>query len=86
VQVPDDVRTALEAYRKDKSAARWTVLSQLFVGELQVLDVLQKFDPHFPGPLPLPIDGILEDNAEFFQWSVLPEPDDVRRALDVFEA
>jgi len=86
VHVPDDVRTALEAYRNDKSTARWTALSQLFVGELQVLDVVQKFNPHFPDPLPLPIDGVLEDNADFFQWPVLPEPDEVERALDVFEA
>jgi len=86
MQVPDDVRRALEAYRSEPSAARWTTLSQLWVGDLQVLDVLQKADPNFPDPLPLPIDGIPEDNTDFFQWSILPEPDEVKRALDAVEA
>ena len=86
MQVPDDVRTALEAYCRDHSAANWTVLSQLWVGDLQVLDIVRKADPTFPDPLPLPIDGIPEDNADFFQWPVLPDPQGVKRALDNYEA
>ncbi len=79
--IPDDVRLALEAYRRDRTVARWTELSQLWVGELQVIDVLQRLHPEFPDPLPLPVDGVIEGNAELFQWKTLPDPDEVERAF-----
>ncbi len=79
--IPDDVKVALEAYRRDRTSARWTELSQLWVGELQVIDALQRLDPEFPVDLPLPVDGVIEDNVELFQWTTLPDPDEVERAL-----
>ncbi|HVR47197.1 MAG TPA: hypothetical protein VMT95_11275 [Candidatus Binatia bacterium] len=79
--IPNDVRLALEAYRRDRTSARWTELSQLWVGELQVIDALQQLHPEFPVDLPLPVDGVIEDNAELFQWKTLPDPDEVERAL-----
>jgi hypothetical protein len=79
--LPEDVRIALAAYRENRSAARWTALSQLWVGDVQVLDALKLNDPYFPSPLPLPVDGIVEDSSEFFQWPVLPDADDVLHAL-----
>jgi hypothetical protein len=81
--LPDDVSAALAAYRKEKTAARWTALSQLWVGEVQVLDALKLAVPDFPDPLPLPVDGLLDDSSEFFEWSALPDPDDVRRGLRI---
>lgn len=80
--IPDDVRAALDAYRHDRTSARWTELSQLWVGELQVVDVLQRLHPEFPDALPLPVDGVIEDNAELYQWQTLPGPAEVLRALE----
>lgn len=83
--IPDDVREALDTYARDRTSARWTELSQLWVGELQVIDVLQQLYPEFPDALPLPVEGVIDDNAELFQWQTLPDPDDVRRALKALE-
>ena len=79
--IPDDIRTALDAYRGERTSVRWTELSQLWVGELQVIDAVQQLDPEFPDALPLPVDGVIEDNAELFAWKTLPDPDEVERAL-----
>ncbi len=79
--IPDDVRAALAAYRRDRTSARWTELSQLWIGDLQVIDALQRLHPEFPDALPLPVDGVIENNAELFQWQTLPDPDEVERAL-----
>jgi len=81
LKMPDDVRAALEAYRGHRDAAHWTTLSQLFVGDVDVLDALQALKPDFPDPLPLPIDGLPEDSDDFFQWPELPDPDDVSSAI-----
>ncbi|HEY1869145.1 MAG TPA: DUF302 domain-containing protein [Candidatus Cybelea sp.] len=80
--IPDDVKAALDAYRDDRTSARWTELSQLWVGELQVVDALQRLHPEFPDALPLPVDGVIEDNAELYQWQTLPDPAEVLRALE----
>jgi hypothetical protein len=85
-QWPDDVCAALQAYRQERTSVKWTALSQKWVGELQVLDVLQQLHPEFPEPLPLPVDGVIEDNAELFQWKTLPEPDEVERALEALKS
>jgi hypothetical protein len=80
--LPEPLRSALDAYRKDRSAASWTSLSQLWVrDDVDVFDALKLVNPDFPDPLAVPVDGVLEDESEFFQWSVLPEPDDVLRAI-----
>lgn len=79
--LPEDIRAALDAYRSARTAASWTELSQLSVGDGDVLDALQAMNPDFPDPLPVPVDGVLDENDEFFQWSVLPDPDDVQRAV-----
>lgn len=79
--LPAEIRSALDLYRNEQTPARWTALSQLWIGEIDVLDALQKVNPEFPDPLALPVDGLLEDSSEFFQWPVLPKPDDVLAAL-----
>lgn len=85
--LPEELRSALDAYRKDGSAKSWTALSQLYVSDdVEVLDAVQRLDPDFPEPLAVPVDGLVEDNADFFQWPQLPDPDDVLRAiLDVLQ-
>jgi len=82
MMIPEDVWVALEAYRQDRTSEHWTQLSQLWVGELQVIDALQRLHPEFPDALPLPVEGVIDDNAELFQWQTLPDPDDVARALE----
>ncbi len=79
--LPEEIRSALDAYRSARTAASWTELSQLSVGNVDVLDALQAMNPDFPDPLPVPVDGVLEDSEEFYQWQVLPDPDDVQRAV-----
>lgn len=79
--LPEDLRTGLEAYRKLANAASWTSLSQLPVNGMDVLDALQLFKPGFPDPLPLPVEDLVTDNDAFFEWSTLPDPDDVCRAI-----
>lgn len=79
--ISDEVTAALHTYRQVRTSASWTVLSQLWVGDLQVLDALQRLHPEFPDALPLPVDGVIEDNAELFEWQTLPDPDEVERAL-----
>lgn len=79
--LPEDVRAAFTAYRNDRSNANWTVLSQLQVGDVEVIDALRRIEPDFPDPLPLPVDGLLTDDAQFFQWPELPGPDRVLEAI-----
>ena len=79
--LPEQLRVAFETYQKDRSAASWTALSQLWVGDIQVVDALKRVKPDFPDPFPLPVDGIIEDSGNFLQWPTLPEPQDVLRAL-----
>ena len=79
---PDDVRAALSAYRTEKTAANWTALSQMSVGDTDVLDALQALKPDFPEPYPLPVEDVVENSAAFFQWPELPEADDVERAIE----
>jgi hypothetical protein len=80
--LPQSLRAAFETYRNDASASSWTALSQLSVrDDMDVLDALQAADPRFPDPLPLPVDGLVEDNNDFFQWPQLPDPDGVLRAI-----
>jgi hypothetical protein len=79
--LPQDVARALAAYRQDRSPARWTALSQLSVGDVSVLDALMLIEPDFPEPLPLPVEGLVTENADFFQWPELPEPDRVLQAI-----
>ena len=79
--VARQLREGLETYRQDRSAAAWTSLSQLWIGEIQVVDALKNIKPEFPDPLPLPVDGVIEDDSQFLQWPVLPDPDDVERAI-----
>jgi hypothetical protein len=83
--LPEPIRTALSKYRNDRSAASWTALSQLWVrGDVEVLDALRQLKPDFPEPLVVPADGVIEDNDDFFQWSMLPDPDDVLAAISYF--
>lgn len=79
--LPEEIRVALSAYRRERTPARWTALSQLSVGDVEVLDALKSMNPEFPDPLPLPVDGLIEDSAQFYQWPVLPDPDDVLHAV-----
>lgn len=79
--LPLNLRDALDTYRKDASSESWTALSQLPVGDTDVLDALQVFKPDFPDPLPLPVEDLVEDNNSFYQWPELPNPDDVRNAI-----
>lgn len=82
LELPEQIRTALSKYRSDRSPESWTALSQLWVRDnVQVLDALQQLKPDFPEPLAVPVDGAIEDNDELFQWSVLPDPDDVLDAI-----
>lgn len=78
------LRTALAAYRDEPSAENWTTLSQLPVGEIAVLDALRSVRPDFPDPLPLPVDGLIEDDRQFYQWPELPDPADVERAIAAY--
>ncbi len=80
-RLPEDIRTALAAYRSEKTAARWTSLAQMSVRDVEVLDALKAMNPDFPDPFSLPVDGLLESSDDFFQWPVLPHPDDVERAI-----
>ncbi len=79
--LPDDLRAALDTYRKNTDGASWTSLSQQPVDGMDVLDALQLLKPDFPDPLPLPVEDVVQDNDAFFQWSTLPDPDDVERAI-----
>ena len=79
--MPQELQSALASYRQDRSAAKWTTLSQLPVGDVTVLDALQALEPDFPEPLPLPVDGVVTDDAQFFQWGKLPDPDRVLQAI-----
>jgi hypothetical protein len=80
--LPEDLRAALEAYRNDPSPASWTPLSQLWVrDDVDVLDALQSLKPDFPDPLPVPVEGLIEENSGFYQWPALPDPDDVLEAV-----
>jgi hypothetical protein len=80
--LPEHLQAALDAYRNDKTPESWTTLSQLWVrDDVEVFDALKLVNPGFPDPLPLPVEGLVEDNTGFFQWPVLPEPDEVRRAI-----
>lgn len=79
--IPEDVQAALSAYRENKNDASWTTLSQLQLGDIEVIDALRRLEPDFPEPLPLPVDGLLTDNAQFFEWPELPEPDRVEDAI-----
>jgi hypothetical protein len=79
--LPAELQTVLDAYRNEPTAATWTALSQLSVGDLSVFDAVKALRPDFPDPLPLPVDGLIEDDAQFYQWPVLPDPDEVERAI-----
>lgn len=81
--LPVELQTALDAYRSERTAATWTALAQTAFGDLTVLDALKALQPEFPDPLPLPVDGVIEDQTQFYQWPVLPDPDEVERALRV---
>ena len=83
MKVPEDVRAALEAYRRDQSQANWTVLSQLWVGDETVFDIVKERFPDFPDPLPLPVEDVVESNLQFFEWQRLPSVDELLSALDV---
>jgi hypothetical protein len=76
-----ELQAALDAYRNDPTAANWTALSQLAVGEATVLDALKALKPDFPDPLPLPVDALIEDDTQFYQWPVLPDPDEPAAAI-----
>lgn len=80
-RLPEPLRTAFETYRNDRSAESWTSLSQLSIGDMQVVDALKSVKPEFPDPFPLPVEGLIEDSSGFMQWPVLPEPDDVLRGI-----
>ena len=82
MEIPEDVKDALRAYQQDRTDARWTALSQLQVGDVEVIDALRLIEPDFPDPLPLPVDGLLTDNAQFYQWPRLPDPDRVLEAVE----
>ncbi len=80
--LPEQLRAAFETYRNEKSAASWTALSQLWVRDnVEVLDAVKLLNPDFPDPLAIPVDGLIEESADFFQWPTLPDPDDVLRAI-----
>ncbi len=81
MQVPEDVRAALEAYRENPSEANWTTLSQLSVGDQTVFGAVKQAYPDFPDPLPLPVEDLAEDNEDFFAWERLPRVDEIVRAL-----
>jgi hypothetical protein len=82
--LPAELQALLDDYRNAPSAKAWTVLSQLAIGDLTVLDALKALKPDFPDPLPLPVDGVIEDDTQFYQWPVLPDPDDVERAIRAY--
>lgn len=80
-ELSGEIRAALDAYRRDRSAENWTTLSQLSAGDGTVLDALQAIEPDFPDPLPVDVDGVIEDDRQFFQWQTLPDPENVERAI-----
>lgn len=79
--LPEELRAALDAYRKNRDNASWTALSQVEVGGMEVLDALKLYKPDFPDAYPLPVEDIVQDNAGFYQWPELPNPDDVFLAI-----
>jgi hypothetical protein len=80
-RLPEEVRASLDAYRSERSPENWTSLSQLWVRDITVFDALKLLKPDFPNSLPVPVDGLIEENSAFFEWPVLPEPDDVAHAV-----
>jgi hypothetical protein len=81
--LPAELQAVLAAYRNERTAATWTALSQLAIGDITVLDAVKALKPDFPDPFPLPVDGLIEDVAQFYQWPVLPDPDEVEQAIRV---
>jgi hypothetical protein len=80
--LPEELRAALDAYGNARTADSWTALSQCWVrDDVTVFDAVKLLAPSFPDPLPLPVEGVVEDNTELYQWPTLPEPDDVLRAI-----
>lgn len=79
--LPAELQGVLDAYRTDPTTANWTALSQLAIGDLTVLDALKALKPDFSDPLPLPVDGLVEDDTQFYQWPLLPNPDEVEQAI-----
>ena len=76
-----DLRAALQSYRDDGSAGNWTILSQMYCGELQVVDAVKAADPSFADPYPLAAADLSPSNAAFFQWPTLPAYGLVVRAV-----
>jgi hypothetical protein len=74
-----DLREAFDAYRSDSNTANWNRLSQLYVGEIQVIDALQTLDPAFPDPYPLAAADLA--GPDFLEWPVLPDPGTVLTAV-----
>jgi hypothetical protein len=77
-----EIHAAFDRYQSEKTASAWTALSQLWVrDDVDVLDAVQMLDPEFPDPLPLNADGVIEDEEDLYQWSRLPDPAEVYRAI-----
>ena len=74
-----ELRSALDAYRDDCNATNWSRLSQLYVGQVQVLDALKALDPAFPDPYPLAAADLA--GPDFLEWPTLPDPGTVRKAV-----
>ena len=67
----EEQRAGFVAYATDPTHANWDALSQIYVGQGNVLDAVQERDPSFPDPYPLPADYVTDD---FLQWPRLPDP------------
>jgi hypothetical protein len=74
----EEQRSAYESYASDPTHEAWDVLSQIYIGLLQVMDGVKRCDPTFPDPYPLAAADIADD---FLQWPKLPEPELVLKAM-----
>lgn len=74
-----ELRSALDAYRENCNTTNWSRLSQLYVGQIQVLDALKALDPGFPDPYPLAAADLA--GPDFLEWPTLPDPSTVLKAV-----
>jgi hypothetical protein len=75
-----DVREAFRSYRDQPDEVTWSRLSQLFIGQQQVVDAVKALDPTFQDPYPLAAADLV-DLPDGLQWPTLPEVSVVLRAI-----
>jgi hypothetical protein len=74
-----ELREAFIVFRSDPNGETWTLLSDMYVGQLTVFDGVQKLDPSFDYPYPMDAADIAED--KLIQWPTIPHPDLVLQAI-----